>query len=727
MTERATLNVTRRNFVIGALGSLTVPVILENFDIQTVGSAEAAGSSTAINAYISIDATNQVTLTVAKAEMGQGIHSGLAQIVAEELNLSWDQISVVHADFSTASVNTVFSGATTGGSSSIRNMYTPFRTGAAIARDILIAAAEATYPNTKGTWKLGTGGTLTSGLVANPVPFSSLLAAALNVTKPTTATLKPVANFTKIGQRLTRLDLPAKINGSAMFCADIKIPGMVYAYTVHSPVFGSTATAVPASVPGATAVINLGKSVAFVAENTWKAKTAAETNAGAITWSTPSKSTLNTWDTDLIKSNMANLAQSPTVTIASTFDLVGLDASTVIANAPVKIDTVYETPFLAHGTLETLSCVASVTSTSCEVWIPTQEPQKWISKIATAAGVLDSQVLIHTTLLGGSFGRKSLSDYVEEAVKISKAVGKPVKLMWGRVRDLQGDAFRPAVTYRMQMSADATGKMTGLASRLVVLSSGPNGISAPVYSIPNRKGETVKGSSAITTGPWRSVEYSNNTFAMESAVDELARAANIDPLTFRLNNLTSGSRAWTVLNEVAKLSKWFSQPATDPASSRRKRAMGVAVYSGFSSFGALVMEVGLNADNSMRVLRAFFAADCGTIINPDSVEAQIEGAISFSLGAALWGQAKFLQGVPQFSTYKTYRMMKLADMPDIRIKLVSSTAAPTGSGELATPLVAPALANAWAQLTGKRVRSLPFFPEQNQMVTLDDLQPSKPL
>lgn len=704
----------RRTFLKGATATLLVPftVTLSPREAAARAGAKAVSGPVSLGAYVSIDASNIVTVSLGSTEMGQGIMTGLAQLVAEELDLDWSQVRAVHAPASTAWPNPygnpIFGAQITGGSTSMMGWYKPLRTAAAIVRDVLLAAAARQFG---GTWSLGRGGVLVSGDTS--CRFSDVLETAAKLPLPETATHATTRRF--VGQRIPRLDLPEKIRGTAVFGMDVKVPGMVFASVVHCPTLGGRVKSVPPSRSGTT-YVDLGDAVGVVASNTWTAMRTARSIAGAIGWTLPEETA--TRDSASLEAAAAVLvtAKKPNLFIA---EKIGTPRP---ASAPIRIDATYSLPFLAHAAMEVMNCTASVTANACEIWAPTQGQQFIIPLVAGITGLPPASITVHTTFCGGGFGRKIETDCIAQAVKLSKAVGKPVKLTWSREEDFQHDMVRPSAKIRVQAGADANGAFTALVYRNVspsiraqraasdITNPEDTGAVAGAVGLPYRIGkrriEHVPLPCDIPLGYWRSVGESYNTFAVESAVDELAAAAGKDPLAFR-KGLVAGSRgdprAVGVLKAVERLSGWAKAP---PSGSAR----GVAFLKGFGSYIALVAEVTRSSAGEIRVTKVACAIDCGIVVNPDAVEAQIQGGIAHGLGAAMWNEQTFVAGRPRVANYDRYPVVKLQQMPAVSVTIVKSTADPGGVGETGVPCVAPAVANAWAKLTGVRLRSLPFYP-----------------
>ena len=736
--------VNRRAVVGGAIaasGVLAVPVIMSASAPVTPAATALSStvapqpvSGTLIGAYLKIDTANNVILEIGSTEMGQGIMTGLAQLIAEELMLSWSQVQVEHALASAAHPNPygnpIFGAQLTGGSTSMRGWYLPLRQAAANARQALLQAAAAQIG---GSCTLASGGRVTNG--SRTVPFSALVTAAAALPMPSGAPLATTGNF--IGQKMARTDIPAKIDGSAIFGIDVRVPGMVFASVMHSPVLGGTVKTMPASASGALALVNLGNAVGVVATNTWSAMTIANSLKNKVVWNPPSSTAtrdsaaiLATGNALLTDANIVPRVYEPATGDPDGSALAAVNAALLAAKG--KVDVTYQLPYLAHACMEVMNCTVQLTATSCEVWAPTQGQQFCIPTVQSITGLAPSQIKIHTTFLGGGLGRKIEQDYIAQAVTIAKAIAKPVKLTWSRTQDFQNDKYRPCASIRVQAAVDGAGNVSSLLYRNVspsiniqrntVPGNNPEDTGAVAgavglpYAIANRRIEFVPNPADIPLGYWRSVGESYNTFAVESAIDELALVAGMDPMNFRRNLLVAGGdmRAVAVLDAVSALSHWTAAPSQGTAA-------GVAFLKGFGSYIALVAHVSQTTASTSsgtrsipQVRNVFCAIDCGLAINPDQIEAQMQGGILHGLSAALWGQVLFSAGVPNVSNFNNYRVAKMNDTPAIQVSIVNGTganaAAPGGVGETGVPCLAPAVANAYARLTGTRLRTLPFFP-----------------
>lgn len=709
------LTIDRRSLLAGAATAtataLVVPVVAQAAGSTLVQNGVLPAAGTPLGAAIKIDTLNVVTIIIGPTEMGQGIMTGLAQLVAAELSLDWSKVQVEHSVTTAAGLpsyaNPLFHAQVTGGSTSMRGWYLPMRQAAAQARALLLQAATKKFG---GTWTLGTGGAVVQGNVAHA--FAELVALAATLPNPGTQALQDPGGV--IGKPLQRLDIPEKVNGTAVFGIDVVIPGMVYATTVHCPTLTGTVKTMPTSSNGAT-LINLGTAVGVVAKHTYAAFSAASGLANRVTWNLPANTDL--LDSTKIMAAGAALLTSTTVApqvIETTGDAAGALGSVVKA-----IDQTYTMPFLAHTYLEVLNCTVNPTYvasalTALELWVPTQAQAFVLPAVAALSGLSPAAIKLHTPFIGSGFGRKIELDYVSEAVRIALAVKKPVKLTWSRTQDFPNDKFRPCAQIRVRAGTDSAGNLAAFLYRNVSPSitaqknpSNPEDTGAVAgavgmpYAITNRRIEYVPNPCAIPLGYWRSVGESYNTFAVESAIDELAAAAGKDSMQFRLKALAGDARALGVLGAVAALANW-GKPASGAA-------QGVAFLKGFGSYIAVIAEVTRNG-TVPRVTRLSVAIDCGVVVNPDLVIGQMQGGLIHGLGATFWQAAVFNAGVPKTSNFNTYRVPRMGDVPAIGVTVVSSTEAPGGVGETGVPCVAPAVANAWAKLSGTRIRTLPFVP-----------------
>lgn len=709
--ERTASTVSRRAFIGGgstvvamfaldaAPGSKMARAIAANLP------ADASGGS--VNGWISVNADNTVSIAFGGAEMGQGILTGLAQAAAEELMVAWSQVRTTVAPTSQSYI--------TGGSFGVRANFQKMRIAGAQAREVLLAAA-ASYWGVEVSACSVADGVITSSITGTTVTYAQMAKAAAALTPSGSPTLTSTSAFRIVGRTVPRLDLPSKVDGSAVFGIDVRVPGMLHAAVRNCPTIGGTLARTPATPAGAIAVVPLGTAVAVVASNTWAAFRAA--NALSVSWTIPASAS------QLTSATITSQAQAlmATGTAGSpAAERVG-DAPGAFAAAATRIESTYQLPYLPHVCMEVLNCTASVTPTSCEVWVPTQAAS-WVQSTAMAiTGLPASAVTVHPTLLGGGLGRKIEQDYVAQAITVSKAVGRPVKLTWRREEDLAHDQYRPMGMVRVRLGADGAGRLTSLATRTIAPSplfqrgwmaptgnDNVEGAEGLPYAAANRLVEYVRHPSGVPVGFWRSVGNSINCFAVESAIDELAVALRQDPLAYRRSLLSGDPRTLAVLDRAASDLGWSTPPAAGVA-------RGIALSNGFGSIVALAVEVSQPSVGVMKVLRVACAVDCGLAVNPGQIESQMQGGIIQGISSAFWGQTTFTRGVASSRNFSNTRMLLLRETPAISVSILQGARESVGGiGEVAVPPTAPALANAWFRLTGTRMRSLPFFPGANRM------------
>jgi isoquinoline 1-oxidoreductase beta subunit len=742
---------TRRNFLvttIGGLGGLCV-----GFHLNKNGLLDEAAAATdhQINAYIRIGTDNRVTILFGGCEFGQGSMTGLAQIIAEELMVDWNQVTVTPCDASVdatgrgVSYPTVIDPCTgkavsivylTGGSSATRGRYNALRAAGATARSMLINAG-AELMGVSADQCHAENGTVRVNDGSNAKSYGELAGIAANAKYcPATVMLTDPANFRLIGENIPRVDLPLKTNGKAIYGIDVRLPGMLYGVVKHCPTMGGTLSSTPRTPAGAqfvfplTAELNRGvvirgttNAVAVLAGNTWAALQAAKSLQAS--WTIPAASL--SIDSQVILAQAQSLMQTGT----------GLNAEksgnpdSEITNALNKIDSTYYVPYMPHVCMEVLNCTVNYSGSKCEIWAPTQSSGAVATTAKALTGLTTSQIIVHTTLLGGGLGRKFEVDFVSQAIQAAmqlyqKTGSGCVKLMWPREEDFANDQFRPMSLVRVQLGinngavslkyravspsirqqrqADPTLPLTTADSLAV------EGAAASNYGFYARQVEHVWHPAGVPVGYWRSVGHSINSFVLESALDELAHKANLDPLELRRQLLASNTvnpkaaRALAVVNAAAELSPWRnSLPAG--------HAWGIAYAEAYGSLVCEVVDVSQPVAGSLRVHRVACAIDCGVAINPRSIEQQMQGGIVHGLNAALWGQQVFVAGKASSKNFNSWRMLRANEMPQVQVVIVESGQQFVGGvGEPGVPPIAPAVANAYYRLTGTRVYNLPFCP-----------------
>ena len=694
--------VDRRQFLAATAG-LLIAFTLEDGDHPARADG---GPATPITAYIRVGADETITILVGGGEMGQGVYSGLAQGVAEELKVDWSRVKIAPIPASQSWL--------TAGSSGIVRHLQPMRIAGATAREMLIAAAAQTW-NAPTSLCTASHGKVTNTATNQSLTYGQLAPLAATLPVPSAPPLTGPAQFRLIGSSVPRPDLPAKTDGSAIYGIDVVLPGMVFAVIKHCPTLGGTLKKTPSVPSGALAVVPLDNAVAVVATNTWQAKEAA--SQLSVSWNLPA--TASQVDSAVFQTQALKLLASGTPYTAENRG----DTTVGFAKAYRKLEMTYSLPYLAHACMEVLNCTVRLTATRCEIWAPTQAPNSVLKTAMTLTGLPADSIQVTPTFMGGGLGRKFEQDYIAQAIRTAQAVGKPVKLTWPREEDMAHDQYRPMAFSRIRVGLDTGGNIVAwtnrhvssslLAQRGVVL--GPTGDSQATegatglpYAFGSRLIEYVAHPASVPVGFWRSVGHSINAFAVESALDEVALALNADPLALRQKLLSNSSdplapHSLAVLNAAATLGGWGTALPSG-------HARGLALSVAFGSIVAEVAEVSQPTAGSLKIHKVACVIDCGTAINPDSVMAQMQGGIFHGLSAALWGQVTFKAGVASARNFSNYRVLRMSEAPAITVQILPSGAPLGGVGEPGVPPIAPAVANAHARLTGKRVRALPFFP-----------------
>jgi len=666
------------------------------------------------NAFIRIATDDSVTVIVNKSEMGQGVYTSLPMLIAEELEADWSKIKVESAPVDAVYNHTVFGMQLTGGSTSTASEWQRFRRAGATARIMLIAAAAQNWKVEPQSLR-AENGFVVHAASNRRASFGSLADTAATLTPPKDVPLKDPKDFKLIGKSTRRLDTPGKVNGSAQFGLDVQIPGMLTAVVARPPVFGGKVVSLNAekakAVAGVKDVLQVPSGVAVIATGFWPAKLGRERLE--IKWDDGPGANLSTVG---MREQYATLAKNPGLVA----NKIG-DPAKALAGAAKTITAEYEVPYLAHAMMEPLNCVVDLRADRCEIWTGTQMQTVDRMAAAAAAGLKPEQVQIHTTLLGGGFGRRAnpASDFVLEAVQIAKAARVPVKVVWTREDDIRGGYYRPMWYDRMVGGVDAAGNPVAWTHTIVGQSifqgtffeqfgvkngidgSSVEGAADLLYGIPNLQVDLHTPRIGVPVLWWRSVGHSHNGFAVEAFFDELAHAGGKDPYELRRTLLAKQPRMRAVLDLVAQKANW-GKPL--PAG----RGRGIATHFSFDSYVGQVAEVSVDKTGAVRVHRMVCAVDCGQVVNPDSVKAQMEGGIIFGLTAALKDEITLEGGRVQQRNFHDYPMLRMNEAPEIEVYIVPSTENPTGVGEPGVPPVAPAVANAIFAATGKRVRKLPI-------------------
>lgn len=657
------------------------------------------------NAWVRIAPDDTVTVVLSKSEMGQGVIMGLPTILADELDASIARVRTEFAPPDPRYIDPALGTMATGGSTSVNSGWLPLRKAGATARAMLLAAAAQQWgvPKTECTTRAGV---VYHEASKRNVTYGSLVALASAQEIPTDVTLKSTSQFEFIGKTRSRTDIPSKVNGSAQYGIDVRLPGMVYAAIARSPVFGGRVKHYDATkahaVPGVLRVVQISNGVAVVAKNTWAAFQGK--NALAITWDEGANANVST---------ASLFAEAERLALTRKNERVALHRGKPEMAKGQVLEATYRGPFLAHATMEPMNTTAHVHDGRCEVWTPTQVQMRAQLFAAKGSGLPPEKCTINTTLLGGGFGRRLEADYVQEAAEVAKAVGVPVKVTWTREDDVQGDFYRP-MSLNVVRGVLSGGKVTSL-SHLVVSPSWlrhwyppavANGIDpldllevtdAP-YTIPNVRVSYIDHEHGIPVGSWRAPDANWNGFVTESFIDELSYAAGVDPLKFRLSMLRKNPRAAHVLELAARNAGYGEEhPGIE---------QGVAVTFWAGSYVGMVADVSVTSGVAT-VHRITAAVDCGTVVNPDIVVQQCESATIFGLSTLL-GKITIANGRVEQNNFYDYQVPRLKDAPAIDTFVVSSNATPTGIGEVCTPPAAPAVANALYRLTSKRLRTLPI-------------------
>ncbi|ALC15028.1 aerobic-type carbon monoxide dehydrogenase, large subunit, CoxS/CutS family [Desulfuromonas soudanensis] len=683
-----------------------------------IAAAAAEPASVTPSAWLRIAADGTVTIIVAKSEMGQGVYTSMPMLIAEELEADWSRVRIEPAPVADVYNHTVFGVMVTGGSTSVSSSWEQLRTVGAAAKQMLIAAAAKKWEVPVSECRAR------EGLVSHPgsgrsLGFGALAEGAAGEPVPPVVALKDPGDFRLIGRSLPRLDSPAKVAGTAVFGIDVQRPGMLVAVVSRPPVFGarlkSFKSEAARKVSGVRSVAQIPSGVAVIAEGYWQALKGRK--ALEIDWEEGEGAALSS---EGLREAYRALAETPgTVTRSEG------DAGAALAAAPRTLVAEYDLPYLAHAAMEPLNCVVELKDDSCEIWTGTQFQTVDRNAAAKAAGLKPEQVQIHTTYLGGGFGRRAnpASDFVVEAVHVARAARAPVKVIWSREDDTRGGWYRPLWYSRLQGGLDEGGTPVAWSHRIVgqsILSGTPfeqavaaqgfdgtsvEGAMELPYAIPNIRVDLHSPTQVVPVQWWRSVGHSHTGFVVESFLDEMAHAAGHDPYRLRRRLLADHPRHRRVLDLAAEKGGWGEK--LPPGKGR-----GLALHHSFGSYVAQVAEVAVDEKGRIRVERVVCAVDCGRVVHPDTVRAQMESGIVFGLSATLFGELTLEKGRVLESNFHDYPVLRLEETPVIEVHLVESSEKPTGVGEPGVPPVAAAVANAVFAAVGARVRRLPLLPER---------------
>jgi isoquinoline 1-oxidoreductase subunit beta len=706
--------ISRRTFVV-TTGIAGAGLLLgaRVSDREGPRAAEPNGAAFAPNAWIRLDENGDVTILVHKSEMGQGVWTALPMIVAEEMDADWRRVRAERAptlpDYQTA----------TGGSSSVRSSWDALRHAGAVARAMLVTAAARRW-NVPVSECVTNAGEVVHTKSRRRLAYGALARDAATLTPPDekSLTLKDPRTFRIIGRDTRRLDTPAKVIGTAKFGIDVKVPGMLVAVVARCPTYAGRVARVDdtkaLAVPGVRHVITLDPvpsqlpgRVAVLADDTWSAMLGRR--ALDVTWDFGDQGSFSTeamWQD-------ARRRVNDDADAKVNRKWAGADTTGGNPSAGRVVEATYELPFVAHACMEPMNCTASVTANKVELWLPSQFPEQARRVASQIANVPLENVEAHVTFLGGGFGRRAYQDFVVEAVELSQRVGKPVKVVWTREDDIQHDMYRPAQLQRFRAALDGSGRPLTWDNRVV----GPStelwwnpkstqpqrreGGEEPPYDVVTTFNDFVPVASPVPLGAWRAVQNGQNGFCFESFVDECAHAMGMDPVEYRIARLGGKPRQQAVVRLAAEKAQWGTKLP-------KGRGRGVAFFDYDGTYVAQVAEITVTKRGGIHVDRVVCAFDCGTVINPDTVKAQIESAVVWATTATLYGEITMKAGRTQQSNFHDYRVLRMADSPRVEVYLIRNLEAPTGVGEPAVPPLAAAVANAVFAATGVRLRALPL-------------------
>jgi len=722
-------SITRREFLKGSLVAtgLTIAVSVSPFGYELLNASEKEQgeiSGFSPNAWFTVTPDNRVTIFVGNAEMGQGVLTAHAMIIADELEAEWKQVQVRQAPARDEYKNPLLGAQITVASASVRGFYEPLRKAGAAGRTMLIKAAASTWKAPEDECKASMG-TVKHGKSGRTLTYGQLCLEAAKLQVPQDPPLKNESEFRYMGKPMARVDVPEKVSGKAVFGLDVTVKDLHYAVIARPPAYGAKPLSYDEKgaeqVKGVQKVIPVPMGIAVCAKSFDAALKGRD--ALKVSWD---KGTLPEMDNISIEKSLMEDLNRQMVSVVNTGD-----AKKVIGEANKKIEATYYVPCVAHATMEPMNCTAYVADDRCDVWAPIQAQTGAQNVASKASGLPKEKVHIHTTFLGCGLGRRSRPDFIAEAVMISKAVGKPVKVMWTREEDIKYDAFRAPASHRIEAGLDAQGQLIGWSHKVVSPSilkdirpdAIKNGIDfyclvgladAPTspmwnnriqYEIPNLYIEFLISPLPMPVAPWRSIQNGPNAFVIESFIDELAHAAGKDPLEFRLQSLKNNMRASRVLETVAEKAGWGKAIP-------KGEGRGIAQHACMGSYVAEVAEISVSKnDGKIKVHRIVAAVDCGPVVNPTHLIAQVKGAIILALSTVLKEEVKFAKGGVVSANFDDYGVIRMNEVPEIEVHVVKSSEKIGGIGEPGVPPTAPAVANAVFNATGVRIRRIPLTPQ----------------
>ncbi|WP_181701650.1 xanthine dehydrogenase family protein molybdopterin-binding subunit [Chthonobacter albigriseus] len=662
--------------------------------------------------FIRIARDGSVQIIAPNVEMGQGIYTAEAMLIAEELEVGLDQVTVLAAPPNEELYKQpLLKSQTTGGSTSIRGAFDPLRQAGAAARLMLIGAA-AERLGVPAAELTAERGVVTHAASGRTLGYGDLVEAAGKQPVPQDVPLKKKADWKLIGTPAKRVETASKVDGTAVFGIDIKLDGMKVATVMASPTRGGTLKSVDdkaaRAVPGVVDVVRLKNAVVVVGDHYWAANQGLQ--ALTVEWDTGENAGITT---DKLFADLKQAADAGTPILGRREG----DAPLALAGAAKRVEAVYELPFLAHATMEPINTTIHVTDDGCDIWVGTQVPTAAQAVAAKRLGLPLEKVRLHNQLLGGGFGRRLVADSIEQAAEIGKQLSYPVKIIWSREEDIRQDLYRPAYHDRISAGLDENGRPVAFLDRITggsvlgaylpgglpegtIDSDAIEGAADTPYAFPSVLVDWVRKDPPIPVTWWRGVGPTHNVFVVESFMDEMAEAAGADPVDFRMSLLKENPRAAAVLRVAAEHAGWGSE--LPPGTGR-----GVSLHGAFGSFVAAVVEAAVGEDGTVALKRVVAAVDCGQVVNPDTVKAQVEGGLVFGLSAALFNSITFADGAAEQANFDTYRQLRIDETPPMEVHLIDSDEAPGGIGETGTVSAAPALTNAIFAATGKRLRKLP--------------------
>ncbi|MSO72454.1 MAG: xanthine dehydrogenase family protein molybdopterin-binding subunit [Rhodospirillaceae bacterium] len=684
----------------------------------------ATATDAEVNAWIVINADDSVLIRVAHSEMGQGSMTALAMLVAEELDCDWSKVRTEFVDPRlNITRNKVYGGMATVGSRAVRTSHEYLRKAGASARQMLVSAAAQRWNVPAGECQAAAS-VITHAASNRKLGYGAVAQAAAKLSPPKDVALKDPSSWKIAGKSTMRLDIAEKVMGKPIYAIDVALPDMLHAAIAQSPVFGgklkSYDEAAIKNRKGVHSVVPLANAVAVVGESYWHAQRALK--AMPIAWDDGANGKVTS--TEIAAFLTGGLNDSGDVPVARNDG----DVKAALAGAAKVIEAEYRVPFLSHAAMEPMNCTVRFTEGGLEVWAPTQNAEAILSAAARASGIEPTKIVVHLTYSGGGFGRRggaAPGDYVDQAVLIAKAVGRPVKMVWSREEDIQHDFYRPISSIKFAAGLDAEGNPvawnTRVAGQSILSTANPAGIKNNMdagflicftdnpYDVKNIKVDYAMRNTHVPVGYWRSVNHSQNGYFRECFFDEIARAAGQDPYEYRRKLLKNAPKQLAVLDAVAKKARW-GEPLPPG------HFHGIAQVDGYGSYVAAVAEISMNADGSPRVHRVTTAVDCGYVVNPDSVETQLQGAVVWALSAALYGEITIKNGRVEQGNFDNYRMLLMAQMPEVDVVQIPSGGFWGGIGEPGAPPVGPAVANAMLAATGIPVRSLPIIKRSTTSV-----------